>query len=199
MGDGSLAGEQAAGEIAIDSPLGRLVVAVTVLGSAVAMMTATVVNVALPSIARDLDASSAEQQWVSNAYLLTLASLILVGGSLGDKFGRVRIYRLGVIGFASASFLCAIAPSIEVLIGARLIQGAAAALTPGSLAIIEASLRQEDRGRGIGHWSVLVGVAGARDGHHGRSGDLRDHREQRGSATVPRHRAGVASTGSGRT
>lgn len=151
-----------AGRIPIDSSLGRLVVATAVLGSAVAMMTATVVNVALPSIASDLDASSAEQQWVINSYLLTIASLILIGGTLADRFGRLRIYRIGVIGFAAASLLCAVAPTIEVLIAARLLQGAAGALlTPGSLAIIEATLRSEDRGRGVGQWSGLVGVAGA--------------------------------------
>lgn len=151
-----------AGQIPIESRLGRLVVATTVLGSAVAMMTATVVNVALPAIAADLGASSAEQQWVINAYLLTIASLILIGGTLADRFGRLRIYRLGIIGFAAASLLCAIAPNIEVLIAARLVQGAAGALlTPGSLAIIEASLRKEDRGRGVGQWSGLIGVAGA--------------------------------------
>ena len=152
----------AAGEIPIASPLGRIIIATAVLGSAVAMMTATVVNVALPALARDLGASSAEQQWVINAYLLTIASLILIGGTLADRFGRLRVYKIGIIGFGIASLLCAIAPSIEVLIGARLIQGAAGALlTPGSLAIIEATLRSEDRGRGVGQWSGLIGIAGA--------------------------------------
>ncbi len=152
----------AAGEVALDSPQGRSVIATTVAGSAVAMLTATVVNVALPTLARDLDASTGEQQWVANAYLLTIASLILIGGNLGDRFGRLRIYRFGVAWFAVASVLCALAPNTEVLIAARLLQGVGGALlTPGSLAIIEATLRPDDRGRGVGQWSGLGGVAGA--------------------------------------
>ncbi len=154
--------QQPAGEVALDSPAGRLVLATTVAGSAVAMLTATVVNVALPVLARDLDASSGQQQWVVNAYLLTIASLILIGGNLGDRFGRLRVYRIGVTWFAVASLLCAVAPNVEVLIGARLLQGVGGALlTPGSLAIIEATLRPQDRGRGVGRWSGLGGVAGA--------------------------------------
>ena len=152
----------AAGQIEIESSLGRLIVATTVLGSSVAMLTATVVNVALPTLATDLEASSAEQQWIINAYLLTIASLILIGGTVGDRWGRVRVYRIGVAWFAIASLLCAVAPNVQVLIGARLFQGIGGALlTPGSLAIIEASLRKEDRGRGVGAWSGLIGVAGA--------------------------------------
>jgi EmrB/QacA subfamily drug resistance transporter len=136
--------------------------ATTILGSAVAMLTATVVNVALPTIAGDLDASSAEQTWVINAYLLPVASLILLGGALGDRFGRVRLYRIGVAWFAVASVACALAPGIQWLIAARFLQGIGGALlTPGSLAIIETTLRSEDRGRGIGSWSGLGGVAGA--------------------------------------
>ncbi|MEL6983100.1 MAG: MFS transporter, partial [Actinomycetota bacterium] len=146
----------------LDSPAGRLVIATTVAGSAVAMLTATVVNVALPALARDLDASSGQQQWVVNGYLLTIASLILIGGNLGDRFGRLRIYRIGVAWFAVASLLCAVAPNVEVLIAARLLQGVGGALlTPGSLAIIEATLRPDDRGAGVGQWSGLGGVAGA--------------------------------------
>lgn len=101
----------AAGDIALSSPAGRLVVATTVAGSAVAMLTATVVNVALPTLANDLDANSSQQQWVVNAYLLTIASLILIGGSLGDRYGRVRVYRLGVAWFGLASLACALAPA----------------------------------------------------------------------------------------
>lgn len=139
-----------------------MVIATTVLGTAVAMLTATVVSVALPSIAADLGASSAQQQWVVNAYLLTIASLILIGGSLGDRYGRVKVYRIGVIWFAGASLLSAIAPTVEILIGARLIQGVGGALlTPGSLAIIEATLEKKDRGRGVGLWSGLTGIAAA--------------------------------------
>ena len=136
--------------------------ATTVAGSAVAMLTATVVNVALPALADDLGADSAQQQWVVNAYLLTIASLILVGGSLGDRYGRVRVYRIGVAWFALASVLCAVAPSVPFLIGARLLQGIGGALlTPGSLAIIQATLRPADRSRGVGQWSGLSGIAGA--------------------------------------
>lgn len=150
------------GEIRIRSALGRLVIATTVLGSSVAMLTATVVNVALPTLADDLGASASQQQWVVNAYLLTIASLILVGGSLGDRLGRLRIYRTGVVWFALASLACAIAPNVELLIVARLLQGVGGALlTPGSLAIIEASLHRDDRGAGVGRWSGLIGIAGA--------------------------------------
>lgn len=150
------------GQVALESTEGRLVIGTTVAGTAVAMLTATVVNVALPSLADDLGASSSQQQWVINSYLLALAALILIGGSLGDRYGRVRLYRLGVAWFALASLLCAIAPNVEVLIGARFLQGVGGALlTPGSLAIIEATLRKEDRGRGVGQWSGLTGIAAA--------------------------------------
>lgn len=154
--------EAAAGSVTLDSALGRIVIVTTVAGSAVAMLTATVVNVALPVLARDLDASSSQQQWVVNAYLLTIASMILIGGSLGDRYGRLKLYRVGVVWFAVASAACAIAPNVEVLIVARLLQGIGGALlTPGSLAIIESTLRHEDRGRAVGKWSGLGGVAGA--------------------------------------
>jgi EmrB/QacA subfamily drug resistance transporter len=138
------------------------VLAVAVLGSAVAQLEATVVNVALPTIGRDLDADVAGLQWTLNGYLLTLAALILVGGSLGDRFGRRRVFCIGVVWFTTASALCALAPSIDVLIGARVLQGVGGALlTPGSLAIIEATFVPEDRARAIGSWSALGGVAGA--------------------------------------
>lgn len=136
--------------------------ATVVLGSAVAALTATVVNVALPTLARDLDAGSAGQKWIINGYTLTLAALILIGGSLGDRYGRVRIYRIGVVWFAAASLLCALAWNVEALIAFRLLQGVGGALlTPGSLAIIESSLRRRDRGRGVGAWSGISGIAGA--------------------------------------
>jgi EmrB/QacA subfamily drug resistance transporter len=154
--------DSSAGQVAINSRPGRVLIVTTVMGSSVAMLTATVVNVALPTLAVDLDASSSAQQWVVNGYLLTLASLILIGGSLGDRFGRVRIYRLGVAWFAVASLLCAVAPNVELLIAARLLQGVGGALlTPGSLAIIEATLRPDDRGRGVGLWAALIGITGA--------------------------------------
>lgn len=151
-----------AGSIELSSSLGRRLIATTVAGSAVAMLTATVVNVALPSLADDLGASSSEQQWVINAYLLTIASLILVGGSLGDRFGRLRVYRIGVAWFALASVGCAVAPNVEFLILMRLLQGVGGALlTPGSLSIIKATFVKDDRGRAVGQWSGLSGIAAA--------------------------------------
>jgi EmrB/QacA subfamily drug resistance transporter len=146
----------------LDATAGRVVVAMAVLGSSVAMLTATVVNVALPRLAIDLDASSAGQKWVVNGYTLTLASLILIGGALGDRFGRVRLYRIGVAWFALASLACAVAWNVESLIVFRMLQGIGGALlTPGSLAIIQATLRESDRGRGVGAWSGIGGIAGA--------------------------------------
>jgi len=141
---------------------GKWVLAVTVLGSAVAQLEATVVNVALPAIGEDLDADVAGLQWTLNGYLLTLAALILLGGSLGDRFGRRRVFVIGVIWFTVASALCALAPTVEVLVAARVLQGIGGALlTPGSLAIIEATFQPSDRGRAIGAWSALGGIAGA--------------------------------------
>jgi EmrB/QacA subfamily drug resistance transporter len=127
-----------------------------------AFLDGTVVNVALPDIGRDFDASTSALQWILNGYLLTLASLILLGGSLGDRYGRRRVFVLGVGLFTVASLLCAVSPSVQFLIGARLLQGVGGALlTPGSLAIIEASFRPGDRARAIGAWSGLGGVATA--------------------------------------
>ena len=144
------------------SARGRWVLAVTVLGSAIVLLETTVINVSLPAIGRDLDADLAELQWVVSGYLVTLASLILLGGALGDRFGRRRIFELGVVWFTVASLACALAPNVEVLIGARLVQGIGGALlTPGSLAIIESTFRQEDRARAIGAWSALGGIAAA--------------------------------------
>jgi EmrB/QacA subfamily drug resistance transporter len=141
---------------------GRWVLAATVLGSSLAMLDATIVNVALPRIGRQFGASLAGLQWTVNAYTLTLAGLILLGGSLGDRFGRRRVFMIGVIWFAVASALCGLAPNIGVLIAARALQGIGGALlTPGSLAIIQASFTPSDRPRAIGAWSGLGGVAGA--------------------------------------
>jgi EmrB/QacA subfamily drug resistance transporter len=151
-----------AGRIRYTSPAGRWLLGVTVLGSSIAFLEATVVNVALPEIGRDLGADVAGLQWIINGYLLTLAALILLGGSLGDRYGRRRIFTLGVIWFTAASVLCALAPNAEILIAARVVQGIGGALlTPGSLAIIEATFHPEDRGRAIGAWSALGGIAGA--------------------------------------
>ena len=116
---------------------GRVVVLTTVLGSGVALLDSTIVNVALPTIGRDLGADLAGLQWVVSAYALTLAALILLGGSLGDRFGRRRVFIWGVAGFGVASVLCGLSLSIQTLVGARAVQGVAAALlTPGSLAIL---------------------------------------------------------------
>ncbi len=146
--------------VAFASGPGRWVLLVAVLGSGIAFLDGTVVNVALPEIGRDLDASTSSLQWMLNGYMLTLASLILLGGSLGDRLGRRRIFVVGVAWFTAASALCAAAPSDEALVLARLLQGVGGALlTPGSLAMIEASFRKEDRARAIGAWSGLTGVA----------------------------------------
>ncbi len=127
-----------------------------------AFLDGTVVNVALPDIGRDLGASTSALQWILNGYLLTLASLILLGGALGDRYGRRRVFVVGIWLFTAASLLCAVAPSAELLILARLFQGIGGALlTPGSLALIEASFRPGDRARAIGAWSGLGGVATA--------------------------------------
>jgi EmrB/QacA subfamily drug resistance transporter len=148
--------------VAFSSGAGRWLIAVTVAGSGMAFLDGTVVNVALPKIGEDLNASTSALQWILNGYLLTLASLILLGGSLGDRLGRRRVFQFGVGLFTLASALCAAAPTVELLIVARLIQGVGGALlTPGSLAIIEASFRPADRARAIGAWSGLGGVATA--------------------------------------
>jgi len=150
------------GGLRFDSPEGRWVLAVSVLGSGVAFLEATVVNIALPEIGRDLGAGTGGLQWILNGYLLTLAALILLGGSLGDRFGRRLIFSIGVVWFTAASLLCAIAPNVELLVAARVLQGVGGALlTPGSLAIIESTFRKEDRARAIGAWSGLGGAAAA--------------------------------------
>jgi EmrB/QacA subfamily drug resistance transporter len=141
---------------------GRWVLAATVLGSGMAFIDATVVNVALPRIGEDLDAGLSGLAWTVNSYSLTLSSLILLGGSLGDRFGRRRVFVTGVVWFAVASLLCGVAPNVETLIAARALQGIGGALlTPGSLAILQSSFRPQDRARAIGAWSGLGGIAGA--------------------------------------
>jgi EmrB/QacA subfamily drug resistance transporter len=148
--------------IAFESGAGRWLLTVAVAGSGMAFLDGTVVNVALPDIGKDFNAGTSALQWILNGYLLTLASLILLGGSLGDRYGRRRVFVFGIGIFTVASLLCAIAPNVETLIGARLLQGIGGALlTPGSLAIIEASFRPTDRARAIGAWSGLGGVATA--------------------------------------
>ena len=141
---------------------GRVVVLATVLGSGMAQLDGTIVNVALPRIGEDLQVGLTSLQWVVNAYTLTLAGLLLLGGSLGDRMGRRKIFSIGVIWFAIASVGCAVAPTGEILIAVRALQGVGAALlTPGSLAILEAVFRREDRAAAVGSWSGFGAIAGA--------------------------------------
>jgi EmrB/QacA subfamily drug resistance transporter len=141
---------------------GRAVIAAAALGSGIAFLDGTVVNVALRTIGEDLDASLAQLQWITNGYLLSLASLILLGGSLGDRFGRRRVFVIGTIWFAVASLLCGIAPNPDVLIGARVLQGVGGALlTPGSLAMIQGAFEHDDRAPAIGAWTGLTSLSAA--------------------------------------
>jgi EmrB/QacA subfamily drug resistance transporter len=155
-------GLTAPAELTLGSARGRVALAASIGASAMAMLDATVVNVALPRIGEDLGVGVADLQWVLTGYLLALASLILVGGALGDRYGRRRVFVVGTVWFALASLLCGIAPGIEVLVAARVLQGVGGALlTPGSLAIIQASFRERDRAPAVGAWSGLGGIAGA--------------------------------------
>ncbi|WP_281356482.1 MFS transporter [Amycolatopsis anabasis] len=151
-----------AGAIRWGSPTARGVLATTILGSGMAMLDGTIVNVALPRIGEELHASVAGLQWILDGYLLALASLILIAGSLGDRYGRRRMFVLGVIWFGVASVLCGAAVSTEMLVVTRILQGVGGALlTPGSLAILQSSFAREDRARAIGAWSGLGGIAAA--------------------------------------
>ena len=144
------------------SATGRWVILATVLGSGLAFLDGTVVNVALPTIAKDLDAGLSGLQWTLDAYLVTLASLLLLGGSLGDQYGRRRVYLLGMAAFTAASLLCGLAPTIALLVAARAVQGVGAAmLVPGSLAILSSTFHPDDRARAIGAWSALAGATSA--------------------------------------
>jgi EmrB/QacA subfamily drug resistance transporter len=137
-----------------------LTLVATILGSTVVFLDATVVNVALPAIRRTLHTGLATQQWVVEAYLLTLVALLLVGGSFGDLYGRRRVFQAGLVGFGVTSALCALSPSPGVLVGARALQGMAGALlVPGSLAIVAATFAGEARGRAIGTWTAWTGIA----------------------------------------
>lgn len=148
--------------IAYRSSAGRWVIAATVLGSGIAFLDGTVVNVALPAIGEEFGVGFSSLQWTISAYMLTLGALLLVGGSLGDLYGRRLVFVWGLGGFTVASLLCALAPSVGVLIAARALQGVGAAmLVPGSLAIISGSFRDEDKGQAIGAWSGLSGVTTA--------------------------------------
>jgi EmrB/QacA subfamily drug resistance transporter len=149
-------------QLTFDSARGRWVILATVLGSGIAAIDATVVGIALPAIGREFHTGVADLQWVVTGYLLTLAAFLLLGGSLGDRFGRRRIFSIGVIWFAVASAACGLAPSAPFLIVMRALQGVGGALLmPGSLAILEASFSPDDRARAIGAWSGLGGVATA--------------------------------------
>ena len=137
----------------------RLALIAAILASTIAAVDSTAVNVALPAIGRDLGGGFAAQQWVSNAYLLTLSALILLAGSLTDRLGERRVFTAGVAGFGIGSALCALSPSIGVLIIARALQGVSGALlTPAALAIIVAVFPKEERGGAIGRWTAWGGI-----------------------------------------
>ncbi|HMI31907.1 MAG TPA: MFS transporter [Candidatus Limnocylindrales bacterium] len=140
----------------------RWVLAATILGSSLAFIDGTVVSVALPAIAREFGASGADVQWIVESYALFLSALLLVGGSLGDHFGRRRVYAIGIVLFAAASIVCGLAPSVEWLVAARAVQGIGGALlVPGSLALISASFDPDRRGQAIGTWSGFSGITTA--------------------------------------
>lgn len=148
--------------VAYRSARGRLVLLATVLGSALVFIDGTVVVIALPRIAEDLGATTADLQWTVNAYGLTLAAFLLLGGSLGDRLGRRRVFLIGTVWFALASLACALAPGVGWLVAARALQGVGGALlTPGSLALLQSSFGPDDRGRAIGVWSGMSGLSGA--------------------------------------
>jgi EmrB/QacA subfamily drug resistance transporter len=151
-----------AGTVRAATPAGRWVIVAAVLGSGMAFLDGTVVNVALPAIGRDLHAGLSGLQWTLDAYLLTLGALLLLGGALGDRYGRRRVFEFGLIAFSVASAVCGLAPNLGALIVARAIQGIGGALlVPGSLAVLSASFVPEDRGRAVGAWSGLAGAFSA--------------------------------------
>ncbi|WP_324276403.1 MFS transporter [Blastococcus brunescens] len=156
-----MTGGRSGAPIALGTAPGRWVVVVTVLASGMAFLDATAVQVALPAIGAEFDASLSGLQWTVTGYTLTLAALILLGGSLGDRYGRRRVFLVGVVWFAIASLICGLAQSTGQLVAARALQGIGGALlTPGSLALIQSSFRPGDRARAIGLWSALSGIAG---------------------------------------
>jgi EmrB/QacA subfamily drug resistance transporter len=160
--EASAAGPAAEQPLRYSSRVGRWVIAASVLGSGMAAIDATVVGIALPKIGREFDVGVGSLQWMISGYTLTLAAFLLIGGTLGDRFGRRRVFSVGVLWFAIASAACGLAPTAGVLIATRALQGVGGALlTPGSLAILEASFAADDRGRAIGAWSGLGGVASA--------------------------------------
>lgn len=148
--------------VPLSSRRGRLVVLATVLGSGTVFLEGTVVNVALPTIGHDLDLGISGLQWILDSYLLTLSALILLGGALGDAFGRARIFVIGLVGFAVTSLAAAFAPGLETLVALRLLQGAAGALlVPNSLAVLETAFAANERGRAIGQWAGWSGASTA--------------------------------------
>src|SRR3954470_4007614 len=137
----------------------RLVLIACILGTTIVTVDSTVVNVALPAISQDLGGGLAGQQWTSNAYLVTLGSLLLIGGSLGDLFGERRVFAFGVVAFGLTSLICAVAPTIEVLIAGRALQGVAGALlTPAALAVIVSTFPPDERGKAVGAWTAWGGI-----------------------------------------
>jgi EmrB/QacA subfamily drug resistance transporter len=141
------------------APSKSLILVAAILGTTVVTVDATVVNVALPAIEDDLGGGLAGQQWTANAYLVTLGSLLLIGGSLGDIFGERRVFALGVAGFGVTSLACALAPTVEILVGARALQGVAGAvLTPAALAVIVANFAPDERGKAVGAWTAWGGI-----------------------------------------
>ncbi|MBB3082859.1 MFS transporter [Geodermatophilus sabuli] len=156
-----MAGSPVAQPVHLGSARGRWLLLATVLASGMAFLDATAVTVALPAIGRELGASLAELQWTVTGYTLALAALVLLGGALGDRYGRRRVFLVGVGWFAAASLVCGLAASPGQLVAARVLQGVGGALlTPGSLALVQASFRPADRARAIGLWSAFAGIAG---------------------------------------
>lgn len=148
--------------VSLGSPAARWLIAAAVLGSGIAFLDGTVVNVALPAIGRELGAGLSGQQWVLDGYLLSLSALLLSGGAAGDRYGRRRVFISGLAVFTAASLACGFAPTVGWLIGARVIQGVgAAALVPGSLALIDVGIRDQDRARAVGIWAGMSGVTSA--------------------------------------
>lgn len=151
-----------AGQLTVSSKHGRAALTTTIVGSGMVFLDGTIVTVAARRIGSDFSAGFSSLQWVLNGYALALASLILLGGSFGDRFGRRRVYLIGIGWFATASLLCAVAPNVQLLIAARVLQGIGGALlTPGSLALIQSSFRGADTGRAVGIWSGMSGVTTA--------------------------------------
>lgn len=148
--------------VPLKSTRARWILTVAILGSGLAFLDGTAVNVALPAIGTDLGGGITTQQWVLDGYLLTLSALLLPAGVASDRFGRRRVFLLGLLAFAGASIACAMAPTGPVLIAARIAQGAGAAiLVPGSLAVINSTIDAADRGRAVGLWAGMSGVTTA--------------------------------------